>query len=536
MRWPSWTRRVPIGGFGLLLLSAATACGQEYITVEYPFPIPYYIPPGSEAVMYGAVDAASTMPTQFYRPFDNLTPRPGADAMGAGGAYLALASGPLAMGWNPAGLASMRERAMSIDGFVLSSSGEMSGLPDTIFIEGQPPFGIENYEDRLGGVNGFGFAGIAGPLAQIGSRPLVAGLAYRRHTEVAYGTESILEMQLVDGTGFPLIIGLDNQERGSINSYTLGLAYEVISTEALSVALGATGNILQGRHRGESSMRLNITGFDPANTTYRMDYKGFATELGAQAQVSEYVRLGAWVGLPYTLKARDGRYYSASLIAPEAGFGLIFIADLADYDLEMPMGLSGGVAIGPIKGIELTADINHRPWSEAEIKYPGDLAFTPTDENLNPIPGAPSFSYDQFEGNLPAEDVTSYHLGASAEFPFFQDDLHKAGLKLTARAGYRNLPLSMRELDLVSGTEPQYLGSQVEGDAVSFGFSLETDANITFHLAMEFQSYGYHKWFLDSPAMGEGGESNLGFSDPYARGPYVDRRSQILRLSSELVF
>ncbi len=510
-----------------LLAMATPAVGQvRIIDVEYPVPLPFY--GGEDLQDFGpdAADFAMMMPKYFQRPFDDLTPRPGAHAMGMGGAMVSRPTGAYSMAWNPAGLGLLRERAIAFDGFVRTSSGTMErdDLPDTIFVEGQPEFRIAEYTDRLGTMNAFGFAGIALPLVQVQGRPIVGGLAYRRHINVAYGTESIFEMTLVEGTGFPFILGSDNRERGAIYSYTASLGYQPIATSNLELALGATANVLDGRLRSNEVDRVNVRGYLEGKIDYQANYSGASFEAGGLLRVADLVQLGAWIGLPYDLKVGDGRFTTLSLVTPEATEVLRLHGTLADYRLEVPMFFSGGASVGPIKGITVSADVNYRPWSELEIKYNPDFTI--------PIGGGVDLPYSIFDGPYPAEDVTSVHAGVEFEFPLLRQALRGRGMQLLTHAGYRTVPLSMQEVDLVNGEAPYYLGDQVEGSAVSLGFSLDTGIGVLFHTGMEFQSYSYRKWVLDDSR--ENDVRELSFSDPYSRAATLDRSVTLFRFSTEM--
>jgi hypothetical protein len=498
-----------------LLFGLGSARGQEttqIIDIKIPVPIPFYAGDGYPYPGQDGFDVALGLPQFFQRPLDDLTPRPGADALGMGGAFVSLAEGAQALGWNPAGMASLRGASLFIDGYHYGGSGSAGSVPDTILVPGQPEFGIQTYQDRLAGRDAFGFVGAAGPLWKVNGRPLVGGIAWRRHTAVAYGAETILEMDLLEGTGFPFVLGGDRRERGAIESLTAGLAYEALHIGDAVVSVGATANALDGRLRAVELSRVNVQRFSEGRLTYQTDYRGFSYELGGRAVFGELLRVGAWVGLPYTLKVRDGKFTSLPIAAPNQEYNYRVSGDIADYDLEVPLFASGGVSVGPIHGILVAADVNYRPWSDAEIKH--------TD-----VP------YQVFDGPYPGADVTSYSLGAEFEFPLFRPAFHRAGLRLGTAVGFRTLPLSMRELDLVGGEAPYYLGSQVEGDAVSLGLSLETGTQISFYAGLERQSYDYRKWFLDDSRPSRSRE--LGFTDPYDRASTISRGVTVFRFSSE---
>ena len=526
----------------MILIATGPASAQFSRVVDFhvPYALPFYAPSAYPAPLgdVPAQDVAGIFPALLYRPMDDLTPRPGADAIGMGGANVARSSGVMSLGWNPAGLAGMREKALAIDGIMVSSSGRMTAYPDTIFLEEQPEFRITGFDDRERGFNGFGFAGVAGPLFNIGDRPLVGGFAYRRHTEVAFGNETVVSMELQAGTGFPFVFGSDTEERGSINAYTVGLAYDLIDTDELSLSAGATANFLEGRLRSETELRVNVQGYDEGYMAFQRNYNGFSVEMGAQAEIREKVRLGAWASLPYDLESTDSRYSYQELITPADLYVIRLYGDIVDFTLEIPAFYSGGVSVGPFYGVEVSADVNYRPWSETKIRYPDLTVFDPL--------GGFVFNYGDFDGPYPMEDVTSFHVGSRFEFPFFKSWMHRSGMHLDMQLGFRTLPLSMAELDLVDGEGAFRFGDQVEGQATGLGFSLDTGMGMLFHMGVELQNYKYKKWLMDDTRnptpdeeqwMGEVlDHRELMFNDPWARSSTVDRGVTVFRLSSEMNF
>ncbi len=524
------SRGVRLAGAAVLLLAAAPVGAQiEVVEIELPT-LPIYGGATVQGLTGGVGDVATLLPKYFYRPMDDLTPRAGADALAMGGAFVSRPEGAMSMAWNPAGLGLLRSRSLAFDGYLTSSSGSMGqeDVPDTIFVPLSPNFRVQQYTDRLGPSNKFGFIGIARPLVQVGGHPLVGGLCYRRHTDVAYGTETILEMQLIEGTGFPFVYGSDNRERGAVYSYTFSLGHQPIETPGFSLALGATFNVLDGRLRAEQKDRVNVQGYPEGRVFYQADYDGRSAELGALVRVANLVQVGGWVGLPHTLHVTGSDFTSQSIVSSEEAVIYRVHARIGDYDLKVPMFLSGGLTVGPIdagpiKALEVSADVNHRPWSETDLEYSKDAVY-----RMGPI----EVPLTEFNGPYPMKDVTSFHVGADFRFPFFRRAIEGHGLALTTRLGFRTLPLSMAEVDLVNGEGPHYLGDQVDGDAFSLGLSLDTGIGVLFHGGMELQSYSFRKWFLDDTS--ESMSRTLAFTDPYARAGIVDRSSTVFRFSTEL--
>jgi hypothetical protein len=442
------------------------------------------------------------------------------------------------MAWNPAGLGALRTSQVAVDGFTRSSTGDARGLPSTLVIPGFGDFGIGGYSTVLGSVNGFGFFGAATPLVALGGRPLVGGAAYRRHTDVAYGQENLIEMvNLQTTSGFPLSLGVDSEERGFIESYTVGLGYGWMVSPGLDFSVGATANLLSGRLRSSTMTRVAVRNFEEGRGKYQQDYKGFSAELGAQARLGSMLRVGGWVSLPHTIEVYNGRIVDKPIVSPDQFFSYRFHWEVADYDLEIPLFATVGAALGPFRGVEISADYNHRPWSETEIKH-HDVEF------------------QQLDGAYPAADVTSFHIGGRFEFPLLRKAIRGAGMKLTTLVGYRDMPLSMQEVDLGcyedcdtlglcipvcpdTTNAPFYRGSQVEGSATTFGFELDTGRNVTFSLGLELRSYDYTMWFMnDARELGtlEEPGRDLWFEEEAQRVMTISRDETIMRFGARLNF
>jgi hypothetical protein len=479
--------------------------------------------PGVYATPHG-VALAAALPSYLQRPIDDLSPRPGAAAMGMGGANVALAEGASAMGWNPAGLGVLRETSMFADGYVRSSSGTGSQFPDSVNVENVNDFRIRSYRADLGSRKAFGFWGAATPIFRIGGSPLVGGIAYRQVADIVYGQQTLLTMGLFSGsgTGFPFVLGVDNTEKGALESLTLGLGYQPIRGRAFSLSAGATANFITGRLRSDVLLRAAVRSFGEGHISFQQNYKGFAIEAGLLASVMEKVRCGVWLGLPHDLECTSGRITSSPLVLPDAQVIEHVRWDIAGYDMGLPLFLSAGIAVGPLAGVELAMDVNRRPWSDVTITHhtAGFAGFDTSDD----LP-------------YPAADVTSYNVGGRFQFPLFRKAIDRRGMKLNMQIGHRTLPLSMRSIDLTgagAGQAPFYGGDPVEGSASSFGFSLETRANVTVNLGVEMQSYEYQTWFLDDARSARDRELDI----PVTSNPTINvsRNNTVLRLSTEMRF
>lgn len=502
---------------GLGALSPALA-QKTIVDIYAPDPISLFDPQVYSRSPLG--DSLSLiLPTYAQRPIDDLAPRPGAQALGMGGAFTARADDALALAWNPAGMARMEKASFCVDGYVRSSTGSASHLPDSIEVEGLGDFSITSYGADLNSRKVFGFAGAAAPLFDLGGAPLVGGVAFRQRAAVAFGQETLVSMALFSagGSGLPFTLGIDNQEKGSIDALTVGLAYEPIRSPSFSLAAGAAANFLTGRLRSSVTIRAALRNFEEGAASFKSNYKGFSMDGGLRASLlEEKVRLGAWFGLPHTIKVDNSALSYSPLILPDVNEVERVHWEIAGYDLEVPLFWSLGIAVGPFYGVELAADFNERPWSKAEVKH-HDPAFA------------------QFDSDYPAPDVSSFHLGAEFPFPLLRGSFDRLGFQVLTELGYHDLPLAMYGVDLSDGQQPHYLGGEgVEGSATSFGFTVQTHADIDFHLGAEFRSYSYDAWFLGE-ARGPR-DRQLAFRDGEYVVMEVERSDTVLRFSSSMRF
>jgi hypothetical protein len=325
------------------------------------------------------------------------------------------------------------------------------------------------------------------------------------------------------GDTYPFVLGEDNQERGSIQSLTCGLAYQADLPAGATLALGGTANFLTGRLRSSVEMRAAVRDFEEGFVRFQRDYKGFSIEGGGLAKALDgRVRVGGWVGLPHSIRASNMHLEGQALVLPTDLVVDRWSVDFADYDMDLPLFAGGGVALGPFYGVQVALDANYRPWSEMWIRHT--------------LP-----EYARYDRKGTAADVTSYHVGGRFEFPLLRGLLHRRGMRLDTQLGYRTMPLSMRDRDLLNGEPPLHAGEPVEGYATSVGLSYRTGTEITFHLSMELQSYQYSAWFLDDqrsvaydPTTYEPTFRELGLTDPYDAVTRIDQRNTVFRLSAEM--
>ncbi len=497
----------------LLFVLACLAYGSARAVFEYKFPymLPYYVPEET-GLSESMLSVARVYPEAFYRPIDDLGPRPGGYALAIGSSYVAKAKGALALAWNPAGMATAKRNEIAFDGVLTQSGSQADWLPSAVTVADLPEFRTGGYKFTGDRRPAAGFMGISMPVARVGAAKVAVGGAFRRYLETSYANDIVLTLNVAEGSGVPFIVGKDTDERGAVESYTFGAAVSMNAGRLGNLSLGATGNVLKGRWRSHVRSRANLVSFLEGRSYYWANSRGFAAELGAQLEVLERLAFGAWYRFPFTLKVKDAHFgltWPGPVITRdmgEMGFPVRFEGQVADYDLEIPGAYGVGVVVGPFYGLEVSASVDYRPWSEVKIKNHG---VAETETGL--------VDYSIFDSNLPFEDVVSYGGGISLPVPLLGPKLRGAGLMSRLMFGYRTLPLSMRGADPVEGERPYYLGDQIDGDATSFGLSLESKVGVTVEVGVEMRSWKFRRWLMDDPSyfFVEAEKSGVDAPDPW---------------------
>lgn len=476
-------------------------------------------------------------PRVLFRPIDDLTPRAGARAQGMAGTYLGLATGAEALAWNPAGMAFSERSTICADFYVQSSSGSTSEFPLRLEqdLPGIPPLFISAYDQNLKNQVRFGFLGVSGTPFSLASRPVHLGLAYRRHTNVAYPEEVVSEFRFVEGTTtVPVVVAVDNKESGSIESATLGLAYQVIP----GVGIGANANYLTGIWRTNFSTLINNPGgaAETGRGRFALDYEGISFDLGGRADLGA-LTVSGWVGLPHSVKVTNGSFRSETLELPSAPL-IVFRARQGGYDLKVPMFYSLGAALKVNRRLTLAADFNSRPWGDAEVEYHKPELFK------SPQNPWQDFNTSDF---YPALDVQSFHGGL--EYLLLRGD----GFSVPVRLGFAFVPLSMANADpsdtleigltiipelegpatiLGGDGDPAFYGDdQPEAFVYSFGASLILE-DVSFHGSFEARRYDFYRLFFEST----GKRSGDFLINPNGRVGKIQRLESFVRISAEYRF
>jgi hypothetical protein len=497
---------------------------------------PRLAPAQTEEIIFdlGTMDIntiASFYPKLIFRPIDDLTPRMSGRAQGMAGAYLALASGAEALAWNPAGMTARETATLAADFYSSSSSGSTSGFPLRFEqdLPGTPPLFVATYDENLKSRYRFGLIGASGTPFALAGRAIHVGLAYRRHTNVAYPEEIVSELRFVEGTTtVPVVVANDNQESGAIEAATFGAAVEV----APGLSLGASANYLTGSLEADLATFVNVPGAGGQTTaegSFTSDYKGISFEIGGRADVGPLTVAG-WLGLPHTVEVTNGRLESRSIEIPGQP-QFVTVGSLGGYDLDVPLFFSLGAAFRLGSRLTVAADVNSRPWGDAEVSY--------HDLDVDTSPNATSF--------YPAKDVQSFHAGV--DYLLVQGN----GFSIPVRAGFAYVPLSMVSADAgdtldialtiipnadgsfgVAGGDgdPSFYGDeQAKAFAWALGAALVLE-DVTFDMGFEARQYDFDRLFFESA-----GRRGLDFFiNPSGRVGQVDRLEYILRFSTEYRF
>ena len=126
---------------------------------------------------------ATVAPALYYRPIDHFGARPGAVALGMGGANLARANGPLAVAWSPAGLGAVTELSIAADGGLNTASTSVSGYPSSLTIPQAPPLFVSSYEISQSSALRYGAIAAAVPFWDNGNQRLVGAFSWRRYND-----------------------------------------------------------------------------------------------------------------------------------------------------------------------------------------------------------------------------------------------------------------------------------------------------------------------------------------------------------------
>jgi long-subunit fatty acid transport protein len=224
----------------------------------------------------------------------------GARAMGMGGAFLAVADDLVAGSWNPAGLARIEQRRMSVGGDATRIAESVPSYERTrIFsaglrvVESGPSIAIARRS------RGPDFAAVAYPL-QLGRWRMVPQFTYRRAVKMNFGESTSRPYEYVESTGFREdgadVLTID--AGGGIDTYAGAVGVQFHR----AVAIGAAVNVWRGRSDGTDRRTINATyafrgtsgTLAPSgySTVYEEALDGTSVDVGVLLVPVEWLRIG----------------------------------------------------------------------------------------------------------------------------------------------------------------------------------------------------------------------------------------------------
>ncbi len=217
--------------------------------------------------------------------------RPDPVSSGSGGraaamsqAVTASVSDAFAIGWNPAGLASMTRAEVAFAGTVGIFMSAAQGTTNIVTSTGYPRYSASS--EFAGASDPIQFVGAAVPFKFAG-RTVTAGVAWRHFAEGPRQGSYKQRRAVNNGRYFSTAT---YTIEGGVRAISPSLA--VALTERLQ--LGVTANILSGSSVYSTKDSLSFRSRISEN-----DYAGLALEIGGMFQLSEGLRIGANVTLPH---------------------------------------------------------------------------------------------------------------------------------------------------------------------------------------------------------------------------------------------
>jgi long-chain fatty acid transport protein len=362
----------------------------------------------------------------------------GARAMGMGGAFTGVADDFTALHWNPAGLSHIRR--MEVFGGLshekINNETEYFGNTDSTFTSNTRP-------------NSFG---MVFPIPTYrGGLAFAFGVNRVQSFDLRTSVKGFNELSVSEDPEFgQLMINEVTDESDGINSWDFGLAVDV----APNVALGATLSFLSGTY----NYNLDLSASDSKQLDTKLDglsyldeittdYFGVDGKLGLMAHFDRFARLGLTIAIPLSLTA-DEYWYQDSYWVYDDGTDESGVDEgTYSYDISRPIKFNAGVALRPIPGATIAADVGYTDWTQTEYSE------TPSEDVSNE-----DFLTDY-------RSTVKFSVGGEYVIP-------KSGLVL--RAGYMLDPLPYKPVGTEIETERQY---------ITFGIGLIMDGAFTIDAA-----------------------------------------------------
>ena len=482
-------------------------------------------------------------PSLVYRPTDMAGVRPDARALGMGGAYVAMANDPLAIAWNPAGIAGIHDFTLAVDGFGVRSHSTAAGYPPILSIPRVPELFVTSYENALKSTTRYGTIALGVPLWERGARSVVGGFSWRRYAEVGRPEETLQTLVVADAVNTSEVtIALDRREKGAIESYGPTLGLRLLP----GLDLGLTANFLTGRNRVSQSLEQQTGGqglSDLGFERFSLKYRGFAFDLGARYSIKDRARFALRFTPEYTLEVTDGGWENQT-IDVTSFINVRQFGTLSGYDQTIPSFFDVGGALRPFDRLWISAGYAVQNMSESVVTYTGAPSFNRLGAGLV----AASVSTERidalFGGAVPAgspiQPTADFkQISVGAEYVL----LRRAAVEVPVRVGFRSADLPFvaaspedysyrylheEVLDFLGLDYEQFLrlydpswdsnstrarkmpkyetiglvyngphGEQPTGTGISAGISLRTD-RVTYDLGLDWFSYQETRFYNDS--------------------------------------
>lgn len=391
----------------------------------------------------------------------------GARGLGMGGAFIAVADDGTAASFNPAGLAQLRHTELAFVGF-------RSDLESTL------TFARSGSQDSQVNTASHGapeFAGLAVPF-EVGGRNLTVQLAYQRSVDLfGRGSAFVSDTFRFEDVGVDLpgsgtvVADVSPEQTGAFHTVSLAAGYQV--TERLSLGLSTNYWIGDWTSRGNTNFRFLSSGagtellrietlFDQAH-----HLEGLNVNLGLLLRYP-WLSIGGVARLPFAGGYDLEEATSSRFSGPFAGELPIDTDTQGSVTtrLRWPVSTGLGIAIRPLTGLTLAADVTRSAWSRTVIEAlpNGALLTTASGEALDPVTGFDGTFVDRnFFDLQPApvsgtRDTRQWRLGAEylVQLPSAIVPLRVGGFK-------DHSPI----VDLATG-EPREIEGFTVGGGVSF--------------------------------------------------------------------
>jgi long-chain fatty acid transport protein len=297
----------------------------------------------------------------------------GARALGMGGAFIAIADDASAASWNPAGLA-------LVDGRQVSLAGDLTRIADSIpSYESTTIFGTGLRVVESGpGISTTrtsrspAFANIVYPF-RIRAWRIVPQFSYRRAANANVEETATRPYQYSESTGF--------RETGSdVRTLDAGRGLDVYSGAvgvgiARMLDLGVAINLWRGGSAASDSRSINGTfsfagaggALNPSSyvTTYDEAFRGTSVDAGVLFKPFRRLRIGAVVKEGFTLeRTYDYTRQYANWV------GSISSETYRETGtIEWPRSAGVGLAVMPFEMVTVSTDYTRSSWSEADYRF-----------------------------------------------------------------------------------------------------------------------------------------------------------------------